>query len=87
MERNDILAIIQAAVPGAEVELEGADCSFTATVISPVFTGKSLVARQQSVLLAFSELLRKGELHALTVNAHTPEEWKARNAPPLVTLG
>jgi len=77
MLADEVVARIDAAVPGAEIIVDGADCSFEVTVLSSAFAGQPVVRRQQKILAAFSEELQSGALHALSVKAHTPEEWKS----------
>ncbi|RLT90835.1 MULTISPECIES: BolA family protein [unclassified Ketobacter] len=77
MQTEQVVQRIEGALPGAEVSVEGEDCSFSVVVLSPEFAGLPVVKRQQKVLAAFSTELQTGELHALTVKAHTPEEWKS----------
>jgi len=76
MEKADVIAIIQNAVPDADIALEGEDCNFTVRVISPSFASMRTLQRQQTVLAGFNEQLRSGEIHALSVKAMTPEEWQ-----------
>jgi len=50
---------------------------FKVVVVSAQFAGKSRVARHQTVnALLAAELA--GPVHALSIQAHTPEEWAAR---------
>lgn len=81
METSAIRDLVRAALPDAEVDVEGEGCSFTVTVVSPAFEGLSLVRRQQQVLQAVQDPLDSGALHAITVRAHTPAEWRNRNSP------
>ena len=79
-------AILQ-VMPEAEIRLEGADCTFSITVISAQFADMRPVARQQRVLAAFHDALQRGDLHALSVKAFTPQEWEQQqNAPILVGI-
>lgn len=87
MEEKDIITRITDAVPDvSEVKIEGVDCNFSALVISTSFEGVRLVKRQQQILTAFSDVLSNGELHALSVKAHTPEEWQAKSSGGLMQL-
>ena len=86
----------------AEVELRdmtGTRDHWEAIIISAQFTGKRLIARQQSVYKALGELM-SGPIHAFTMTTVTPEEAAERgiNVAPtgsskgsaddeLVTLG
>ncbi len=87
MDRDEVLRRVRAAVPGAaDVQVEGADCDFTALVLSEDFAGVSPVRRQQQVLAQFADVLGSGELHALSVKAHTPAEWREKQAQTLTQL-
>jgi BolA protein len=54
---------------------------FRALVVSPAFEGKGLVERQRLVYAALDELMQR-EIHALALQTLTPEQWRARAAPP-----
>jgi BolA protein len=74
MKPQDIEHRIRAAYPDAVVELNGADCSFSATVVSRAFAGLSPIQRQRPLLALFKAEITSGELHALSVTAKTPDE-------------
>jgi acid stress-induced BolA-like protein IbaG/YrbA len=86
MEAAAVAACIEAALPGAAVDVEGADCNFTVTVIYDAFDGLLPVKRQQRVLEVFSDVLASGELHALTVKTFTTREWEAKNTGGLIQI-
>lgn len=87
MESQEVVNRIRQAVPDAtDIQVDGADCDFRAIVLSPSFEGLSPVKRQQSVLAQFSDVLSTGELHALSVKAHTPDEWKAKQPQTLTQV-
>lgn len=86
MERSDVLAALHSAVPEAEITLEGADCNFTVTLVSPHFRNMKMLARQQLAMSGLLEPLKTGEIHAISIRAWTPEEWRAQNAPVIPVL-
>ena len=86
MDSQEVIARIKQAVPEAEIQVEGADCDFSALVLCDSFAGESVVKRQQKILAQFSDVLASGELHALSVKAHTAEEWQAKQAQSLTQL-
>ncbi len=55
---------------------------FKVVVVSEFFAGKSRVARHQSVNGLLADELA-GPVHALSIQAHTPEEWIARGGTVL----
>jgi len=50
---------------------------FQAVVVSNAFAGKSRVQRHQLVYKALGDRMRE-EIHALSMQTLTPEEWKQR---------
>lgn len=86
MLSRQIYEAIKTTLPDAAIDLEGEECSFKATVICASFTGLSTVKRQQQVLGCVHSLLTSGTLHALSVDAYTPDEWDARNTGHLVSI-
>ena len=55
---------------------------FKVVVVSDAFEGKRLVARHQAVNATLADELA-GPVHALSIQAHTPEEWTKRGGAVL----
>ena len=77
MKPEEIQQLIEAGMPTAEAYVEGDGAHFTAVVVSPAFSGKSRIAKQQLVYDTVRKQLLDGSLHALSVKTFTPEEWEA----------
>jgi len=74
MDPNRIQAMIEAGLPGARAEVEGADgVHFEATVVASQFAGKLPLARHRLVYATLGELMG-GAIHALALKTLTPEE-------------
>ena len=74
MDPNRIQAMIEAGLPGARAEVDGADgVHFEATVIASQFAGKLPLARHRLVYATLGELMG-GAIHALALKTLTPEE-------------
>ncbi|MBX7534940.1 BolA/IbaG family iron-sulfur metabolism protein [Qipengyuania flava] len=74
MPAEDIVALIEAALPGATVEmrdLAGDNDHWAAKVIAPQFAGKTRVAQHKLVYEALGERMG-GELHALQLTTQAP---------------
>ena len=58
---------IVAAIPGADAEVAGAGGHFTIRVVSEVFEGKSLLAKQRLVMSAIAPFMRGDDapVHAI----------------------
>ncbi len=74
MTLEEIQAKLEAGVEGSTVTMEGDGCNCSTLVVSPIFEGMSLLARQRMVLATVRENIDSGELHALSIKAKTPAE-------------
>ncbi|HUY04718.1 MAG TPA: BolA/IbaG family iron-sulfur metabolism protein [Rhodocyclaceae bacterium] len=79
MDSTSIQAMIESGLPGARVEVQGADgVHFEATVIANQFAGKLPLARHRLVYATLGELMG-GAIHALALKTLTPEEAAAHH--------
>ncbi len=74
MTLDEIQAKLEAGVEGSTVTMEGDGCNCSTLVVSEVFEGMGLLARQKMVLAAVRADIDSGELHALSIKARTPAE-------------
>ena len=72
MTPADIQAIIQAAMPDAEVLVQGEGNKFMAQVTSAQFAGLSRVKQHQMVNATLKEHIGSAELHALQIVTKVP---------------
>ncbi len=80
MNPEQVANLIRTGLPGAQVVVQSPDNThFTARVIAQEFTGKRGIARHQLVYATLGELVGR-EIHALSIEAFTPQEWSARGA-------
>ena len=74
MNPEDIARLIRAGLPGAQVRVQSEDNThFAARVVAAEFEGKKSLARHQLVYRTLGELMGR-EIHALSIEALTPEE-------------
>lgn len=59
----------------------GSETHFRVVVVSTVFAGERSVQRHRRVHAALASELAGG-VHALSVHAYTPEEWRAQDGAP-----
>ncbi|MGB7815263.1 MAG: BolA/IbaG family iron-sulfur metabolism protein [Methylotenera sp.] len=58
------------------VQVSGDDGThFEAVIVSPAFTGKSMVQQHQLVYGALGDRMR-AEIHALSMKTYTPQKWQ-----------
>jgi stress-induced morphogen len=76
MNAEQLATLIRAVVPGDVQVRSDDDVHFNARVVSPAFAGLRPLARHQLVYKALGERMG-GEIHALSIEALTPEERAA----------
>jgi acid stress-induced BolA-like protein IbaG/YrbA len=70
--------LIRAGLPGASVQVESDDNThFAARVVALQFAGKRPIARHQLVYGTLGALMGR-EIHALSIEAFTPDELSGR---------
>ena len=74
MTSEEIAQLIRTGLPGAEVRVESEDNThFAARVVAREFAQLRSLARHQLIYKALGERMGR-EIHALTIEALTPEE-------------
>jgi len=69
---------IAASLACEHLQVAGDGQHFEAVIVSSEFAGKLPVARHQRVFQMLGERMHS-EIHALSMQTLTPEEWKARH--------
>ena len=67
---------ISAGLACDNVEVAGDGAHFEAVIVSAAFTGKNKVQQHQIVYKALGDRMRE-EIHALSMQTLTPEQWAA----------
>jgi acid stress-induced BolA-like protein IbaG/YrbA len=81
MEPEEIKSLIENGLAGATAEVFSEDNThYAALVISAEFEGKRPIARHQLVYRCLGSLMGN-EIHAMSIRAHTPEEWAELQGP------
>lgn len=74
MHPDKVAELIRAGLPGAQVLVRSDDQThFAARIVSAEFAGKRSIARHQMVYRTLGERVGR-EIHALSIEALTPEE-------------
>jgi acid stress-induced BolA-like protein IbaG/YrbA len=78
MNAQEVQRRIEAGMPGAHVLVRSDDDThFEALVVAPQFVGRRAIARHQLVYATLGHAVGR-EIHALSIDALTPDEWTAR---------
>jgi acid stress-induced BolA-like protein IbaG/YrbA len=73
---DDIQTYIEQGLECELVRVAGDGHHFEAVIVSPAFRGKSRVQQHQLVYRALGDRMRE-EIHALSMQTYTPEDWAA----------
>lgn len=73
----EIKGYIEQGLQCDHVEVAGDGHHFEAVIVSPLFRGKSKVQQHQLVYRALGDRMRE-EIHALSMQTLTPEQWASR---------
>lgn len=77
VEPRSIETSIRAGLDCTHCEVRGDGAHFEAVVVSPAFAGLNRVRRHQLVYAALGDRMRE-EIHALSMQTLSPDEWAAR---------
>ncbi len=80
MDAQQIADLIRRSIPDARVDVYSEDNThFSALLVGAAFEGLRPLARHQLVYRALGERMGR-EIHALSIEAYTAQEWAARSA-------
>ena len=80
MNAQQIADLIRQSIPDVRVDVQSEDNThFAALLVGAAFEGLRPLARHQLVYRALGERMGR-EIHALSIEAYTPQEWAARSA-------
>ena len=78
---ESVKAGIESGLACEHLEVIGDGQHFQAVIVSGAFAGKSRVQRHQLVYAALGDRMRE-EIHALSMQTLTPDEWKKAGGAP-----
>ncbi|WP_413736865.1 BolA family iron metabolism protein IbaG [Sodalis sp. RH21] len=78
MENHEIHEILMSANDLAlqEAHVTGDGSHFQVIVVSERFDGMSRIKKQQAVYAPLMEYISDNRIHALSIKAYTPDEWR-----------
>ena len=78
MTPERVAELIRTGLPGADVRVESDDNThFASLIVAAQFTGLRPIARHQLIYKALGPLMGR-EIHALSIDALTPDEYQKR---------
>jgi acid stress-induced BolA-like protein IbaG/YrbA len=78
MNANEVRRLIEAGLPGAQVQvMSDDDTHFESLIVAPQFAGKRMIQRHQLVYATLGALMGR-EIHALSIQAYAPDETPAK---------
>ena len=81
MRPEQVAELIRRSLTDADIDVRsGDDVHFTARIVSAAFAGKRPLQRHQLVYRALGDLVG-GEIHALSIEALTPDEAAGNGTP------
>ncbi|WP_235409719.1 BolA family iron metabolism protein IbaG [Proteus terrae] len=76
MDTNEIKQVLMDSLSLDEVIVNGDGSHFQVVVVDAMFEGMSRVKQQQTIYAPLMEYIADNRIHALSIKAYTPEEWK-----------
>ena len=58
------------------ISVSGSEAKYTVEIASDMFLGKNTIDRHKIIYGLLDEYIKSGEIHALTIKAHTLDEYK-----------
>ena len=75
LDNNQIQELIRSFLDDVtNLTVSGQDCNFSIKIVSKDFTNMSTLERHKSIMKLFSDLLKSGELHAISLDLKAPSE-------------
>jgi acid stress-induced BolA-like protein IbaG/YrbA len=81
---EDIKEWIEQNLADSKVEISGDGRHFDAVIVCSGFTGKTRIQRHQMVYAALGDKM-KDDIHALSMQTMTPEDWAAETTSHQLT--
>lgn len=74
MDVQSIESLLEAGLPGCQLEVMADGNKVGLRIVSAEFEGLNRVKRQQKVYGLLNEMIQSGEIHAVSMVTQTPEE-------------
>lgn len=78
MENQEIKLLLENFFTDAEITVEGDGYHYQIVIVSDSFSELNRVKRTQKVYQALAEHIQSGDLHALSIQTYTVQEWSQK---------
>jgi acid stress-induced BolA-like protein IbaG/YrbA len=79
MQALDVKNFLEKQLPGVQVEVEGAGCSFQLNLIDDALAALGPVKRQQQIYAQLNPWIADGSIHAVTMKFYSRAQWAERS--------
>lgn len=76
MTEAEIENLLKSAIDTTHLDVAGDGSHFMLTIVSEEFVDQSTLKRQQRIYALLNDKITSGEIHALSIKAHSPDEWQ-----------
>ncbi|NTS75902.1 BolA family transcriptional regulator [Catenovulum sp. SM1970] len=76
MDLEQIKALIAEKVELTDLELKADGSHYEVIAVGEIFEGMRSVKRQQTIYAPLMEIIADGSMHAVSIKAFTPEEYR-----------
>jgi acid stress-induced BolA-like protein IbaG/YrbA len=81
MTADELRSIIASSLATEHIEVDGDGRHWSAVIVSAEFAGLRRIQRHQKVYATLGARMHNDEVHALSMQTFTPEEWAALQQP------
>ena len=74
--KDVIINVLKEGLKYEDLIVEGSDAKYEVKIVSDEFKDKTIIQRHKIIYALLDSYIRTGEIHALTIKAHTVSESK-----------
>ena len=71
-----IKKVLNGNIDESIISVSGSEAKYTVEIASDMFLGKNTIEKHKIIYALLDEYIKSGEIHALTIKAHTLDEYK-----------
>jgi acid stress-induced BolA-like protein IbaG/YrbA len=74
--KDVIINVLKEGLKYEDLVVEGSEAKYEVKIVSDEFEGKKIIQRHKIIYALLDTYIKTGEIHALTIKAHTTSESK-----------